>query len=198
MGPGKSYLRIAKKMATNLKNGVFWVWQRAAGAGAAAEGPADPFPVVLGPPRTAFPGQPSPEKHRRTGARGPALRPTGGPSMQTGFLRLPRCAGPLAPASRALRGRKTGEKQAQNRPAEGPNGPPAMRGGSNAQARLRPRPCTWSTAAAAARAPCRTPRCRTRARRRGPRARRLRQTVCSFCLFGERLPPGRGRERANE
>jgi hypothetical protein len=50
------------------------VWQRAAGAGAAAEGPADPFPVVLGPPRTAFPSQPSPEKHRRTGAAGPALR----------------------------------------------------------------------------------------------------------------------------
>ena len=49
----------------------------------------------------------------------------------------------------------------------------------------RPRPCTWSTAAAAARAPCRTPRCRTRARRRGPRARRLRQTVCSL---GKRLP----------
>ena len=44
----------------------------------------------------------------------------------------------------------------------------------------RPRPCTWSTAAAAARAPCRTPRCRTRARRRGSRARRLRQTVCSL------------------
>ena len=39
----------------------------------------------------------------------------------------------------------------------------------------RPRPCTWSTAAAAARAPCRTPRCRTRARRRRPRAWRRRQ-----------------------
>ena len=38
----------------------------------------------------------------------------------------------------------------------------------------RPRPCTWSTAAAAARAPCRTPRCRTRARRRRPRAWRRR------------------------
>ena len=38
----------------------------------------------------------------------------------------------------------------------------------------RPRPCTWSTAAAAARAPCRTPRCRTRARRRRPRVWRQR------------------------
>ena len=36
----------------------------------------------------------------------------------------------------------------------------------------RPRPCTWSTAAAAARAPCRTPRCRTRAWRCRQRARR--------------------------
>ena len=36
----------------------------------------------------------------------------------------------------------------------------------------RPRPCTWSTAAAAARAPCRTPRCRTQARRRRQPVRR--------------------------
>ena len=51
-------------------------------------------------------------------------------------------AGPLAPASRPLRGRVAAAKRAQNGPAAPPNSwprghPPALRGWSNAQARLQ-------------------------------------------------------------
>lgn len=38
-------------------------WRRAVGVGEAAGGRADPFPLVLGPPRTDFHGPGHPEKH---------------------------------------------------------------------------------------------------------------------------------------
>ena len=89
--------------------------------------------------------QPTTTRNAQTNRRGRA-RPT------TGFLRFPGCAGPVAPASRAPRGRVAAAKRAQNGPTAGPNGPPALRGWSNAQARLRLRQLQHAPSCATVRA----------------------------------------------
>jgi len=72
----------------------------------------------------------------QTNRRGLA-RPTGGRSMQTGFLRFPRYATAARPASRPLRGRVAAAKRPQKGPATGPQRRPTP--GRAAAAAARPR-----------------------------------------------------------
>ena len=90
------------------------------GCGGGCRGARGPISRGFGTSPHSFP-QPTTTRNAQTNRRARA-RPTlrAGPSMQTGFLCFWGYAGPLAPASRPLRGRVAAAKRAQNGPAAGP------------------------------------------------------------------------------
>ena len=130
MGPGKSYLRIAKKMATNPKNGVFGGMAARGGRGGGCRGARGPISRGFGTSPHSFP-QPTITRKAQTNRRG-GTRPTtiryGRVLDANGIFAFSRVRGPfgarLAAAARPRCGRKTAAKRArcagpQRRPTPG-------------------------------------------------------------------------------
>ena len=128
VGMGQSYLRISKRMATNLKNGVLGGMAARGGSGGGCRGARGPISRGFGTSPHSFP-QPTITRKAQTNRRGGA-RPTpsacalrAGPCAQGNFCvfqgaralwRPPR--GRCAAAFRPQNGRKTGPQRAQTVP----------------------------------------------------------------------------------
>ena len=131
-------------------------------------------PPSQAPPARARPLRARPPPARRAGAVPPPRPALAHRTRACARPSTRRSEGAQGAGERAEAGARAARCAWRGRPALPPGTPCSS----------RPRPCTLSTAAAAARAPCRTRRCHTRGR---PRAsRRRRQTSCASQLCAAR------------